>query len=209
MLLVGLTGSIGMGKSETTKMFAALGVPVYDADAAVHALYAAGGAAVEPIGAAFPGVVKDGAIDREELGKRVLGAADELKRLEAIIHPLVGLSQLEFLQKAEKSGAPMVVLDIPLLFETGGEARVDVSVVVSAPADLQRTRVLARPGMTTEKFAAILAKQTPDEEKRKKADFVVDSSQGLEHARADVAAIIEALKDREGKIWQARKAQLK
>lgn len=209
MLLVGLTGSIGMGKSETTKMFAALGVPVYDADAAVHVLYAAGGGAVEPIGAAFPGVIRDGAIDREELGKRVLGAPDELKRLEAIIHPLVGLSQLEFLQNAEKSGAPMVVLDIPLLFETGGEARVDVSVVVSAPADLQRTRVLARPGMTTEKFEAILTKQTPDEEKRKKADFVVDSSQGLEHARAEVAAIIEALKGREGKIWEARKAQLK
>lgn len=209
MLLVGLTGSIGMGKSETTKMFAALGVPVYDADAAVHVLYAAGGGAVEPIGAAFPGVIRDGAIDREELGKRVLGAPDELRRLEAIIHPLVGLSQLEFLQNAEKSGAPMVVLDIPLLFETGGEARVDVSVVVSAPADLQRTRVLARPGMTTEKFEAILTKQTPDEEKRKKADFVVDSSQGLEHARAEVAAIIEALKGREGKIWEARKAQLK
>ena len=209
MLLVGLTGSIGMGKSETTKMFAALGVPVYDADAAVHALYAAGGAAVEPIGAAFPGVVKDGAIDREELGKRVLGAPDELKRLEAIIHPLVGLSQLEFLQEAEKSGAPMVVLDIPLLFETGGEARVDVSVVVSAPADLQRQRVLARPGMTADKFEAILAKQTPDAQKREKADFVVDSSQGLEHARAEVAAIIDAIKGREGKIWEARKAQLK
>ncbi len=209
MLLVGLTGSIGMGKSETTKMFAALGVPVYDADAAVHALYAAGGAAVEPIGAAFPGVVRDGAIDREELGKRVLGAPDELKRLEAIIHPLVGLSQLEFLQKAEKSGAHMVVLDIPLLFETGGETRVDVAVVVSAPADLQRQRVLARPGMTVEKFEAILAKQTPDAEKRQRADFVVDSSQGLDHARADVAAIIEALKDRQGKIWDQRKAQLK
>lgn len=209
MLLVGLTGSIGMGKSETAKMFAALGVPVYDADAAVHALYAAGGAAVEPIGAAFPGVVRDGAIDREALGKQVLGAPDELKRLEAIIHPLVGLSQLDFLQKAEKSGAHMVVLDIPLLFETGGETRVDVSVVVSAPAALQRERVLARPGMTAEKFEAILAKQTPDAEKRKKADFIVDSSKGLEHARGDVAGIIEALKSREGKIWEARKAQLK
>lgn len=209
MLLVGLTGSIGMGKSETAKMFASLGVPVYDADAAVHALYAAGGAAVEPIGQAFPGVIKDGAIDREELGKRVLGAPDELKRLEAIIHPLVGLSQLEFLKKAEESGATMVVLDIPLLFETGGEARVDASVVVSAPADLQRERVLARPGMTTEKFEAILAKQTPDDEKREKADFIVDSSNGLDAAFKDVKQIVEALGGREGKIWEERKARLK
>lgn len=208
MLLIGLTGSIGMGKSETTKMFASQGVPVYDADAAVHALYAAGGGAVEPIGAAFPGVIKDGAIDREELGKRVLSAPDELKRLEKIIHPLVGLSQLEFLQNAEKSGAPMVVLDIPLLFETGGETRVDVSVVVSAPAEMQRTRVLARPGMSVEKFESILAKQVPDAIKREKADFIVDSSRGLEPAMADVKGIIEALNGREGKIWEERKAAL-
>lgn len=208
MLLIGLTGSIGMGKSETTKMFAALGVPVYDADAAVHALYAAGGAAVEPIGEAFPGVIKDGAIDREELGSRVLGAPDELKRLEKIIHPLVGISQLEFLQNAEKSGAPMVVLDIPLLFETGGETRVDISVVVSAPADLQRERVLARPGMSAEKFESILAKQVPDAQKREKADFIVDSSRGLEPAMEDVKGIIEALKGSEGKIWEERKATL-
>lgn len=208
MLLVGLTGSIGMGKSETTKMFAALGVPVYDADAAVHALYAAGGDAVEPIGEAFPGVIKDGAIDREELGKRVLGAPDELRRLEKIIHPLVGLSQLEFLQNAEKSGAAMVVLDIPLLFETGGEARVDVAVVVSAPADLQRQRVLARPGMSVKKFESILAKQVPDAQKREQADFIVDSSRGLEPAMADVKGIIEALKGRKGKIWDERKSAL-
>lgn len=208
MLLVGLTGSIGMGKSETTKMFASLGVPVYDADAAVHALYAAGGAAVEPIGEAFPGVIKDGAIDREELGKRVLGTPDELKRLEKIIHPLVGLSQLEFLQNAEKSGAPMVVLDIPLLFETGGETRVDVSVVVSAPAEMQRTRVLARPGMSAEKFESILAKQVPDAQKREKADFIVDSSRGLESALEDVKGIIGTLGGREGKIWDERKAAL-
>lgn len=208
MLLVGLTGSIGMGKSETAKMFASLGIPVYDADAAVHALYAAGGAAVEPIGAAFPGVIREGAIDREELGKRVLGAPDELKRLEDIIHPLVGLSQLEFLKKAEESGDAMVILDIPLLFETGGEARVDASVVVSAPADLQRERVLARPGMTAEKFEAILAKQVPDAQKREKADFIVDSSRGLEPAFEDVKRIVEALGGRQGKIWDERKAQL-
>lgn len=206
MLLVGLTGSIGMGKSETAKMFASEGVPVYDADAAVHALYAAGGGAVEPIGEAFPGVIKDGAIDREELGKRVLGAPDELKRLEKIIHPLVGISQLEFLQNAEKSGVPMVVLDIPLLFETGGETRVDVSVVVSAPADMQRARVLARPGMTIEKFESIFAKQVPDAQKRQRADFIVDSSKGLERAREDVQGIITALEGRTGKIWDERKA---
>lgn len=208
MLLIGLTGSIGMGKSETSKMFASQGVPVYDADAAVHALYAAGGAAVAPIGEAFPGVIRDGAIDREELGSRVLGAPEELKRLEKIIHPLVGISQLEFLQNAEKSGAPMVVLDIPLLFETGGETRVDVSVVVTAPADMQRQRVLARPGMSARKFEAILAKQVPDAQKREKADFVVDSSRGLEPAMEDVKGIIEALKDRKGKIWEERKAAM-
>ena len=205
MLLIGLTGSIGMGKSETAKMFARLGLPVYDADAAVHELYAKGGAAVAPIEEAFPGVVKDGAIDREELGKRVLGKPEELKRLEAIIHPLVGGAQIEFLMNAEKSGAKMVVLDIPLIFETGGEARVDVVVVVSAPAEMQRERVLARPGMSVEKFEAIFAKQVPDAEKRDRADFIVDSSQGLDHAFEDVKAVVAALEGREGKIWQSRK----
>jgi dephospho-CoA kinase len=207
MLLIGLTGSIGMGKSETAKMFKALGLPVYDADAAVHALYAAGGAAVEPIENAFPGVTRDGAIDREELSKRVLGQPEALKRLEGIIHPLVGISQLAFLQDAEKSGAKMVVLDIPLIFETGGEDRVDVTVVVSAPAEIQRARVLARPGMKLEKFEAILAKQVPDAEKRARAHFIVDSSQGLDHAKEEVQEIIKALKGQSGKIWANRKPQ--
>ena len=205
MLLIGLTGSIGMGKSETAMMFGRLGLPVYDADAAVHALYAKGGAAVAPIEEAFPGVVRGGAIDRDELGKRVLGKRDELTRLEKIIHPLVGLSQLEFLTKAEESGARMVVLDIPLIFETGGRERVDVVVVVSAPAAMQRERVLARPGMSEEKFLSILAKQVPDEEKRCQADFIVDSSKGLDHAFKEVKAIVAALEGRPGKIWQTRK----
>ncbi|MBI1237963.1 MAG: dephospho-CoA kinase [Alphaproteobacteria bacterium] len=206
MLLVGLTGSIGMGKSETARMFRTLGIPVYDADAAVHALYDVGGKAVAPIEAAFPGVARDGRIDRGELGKRVLTDPAALKRLEAIIHPLVGEAQLAFLQNAEASGAKMVVLDIPLLFETGGETRVDVVVVVSAPADVQRERVLAREGMTPEKFDAILAKQTPDSQKRERADFVVETDKGLDHAAAQVAAIVKALDGRAGEKWAARRA---
>ena len=207
MLLIGLTGSIGMGKSETARMFARLGLPVYDADAAVHKLYAAGGAAVAPIEAAFPGVSKDGAIDRAALSARVLNDRDAMKRLETIIHPLVGQAQMEFLLAAERDGAPMVVLDIPLLFETGGETRVDVTVVVSAPAETQRERVLARPGMTPEKFEAILAKQVPDAEKRAKAHFVVETGLGLEHAFAQTSAIVAALKGRKGAIWEQRRAR--
>lgn len=207
MLLIGLTGSIGMGKSETAKMFARLGLPVYDADAAVHRLYQAGGAAVAPIEAAFSGVTKDGAIDRTALGQRVLNDREAMKRLETIIHPLVGQSQMDFLFAAEDDGAAAVVLDIPLLFETGGETRVDVTVVVSAPAEVQRARVLARPGMTPEKFEAILAKQMPDAEKRAKADFVVDTGLGLEHAFAQTSAIVAALKGRKGAIWEQRRAR--
>jgi dephospho-CoA kinase len=207
MLLIGLTGSIGMGKSETARMFAKLGLPVYDADAAVHKLYAAGGAAVAPIEAAFPGVSKDGAIDRAALSARVLNDRDAMKRLETIIHPLVGQAQMEFLLAAERDGAPMVVLDIPLLFETGGETRVDVTVVVSAPAETQRERVLARPGMTPEKFEAILAKQVPDAEKRAKAHFVVETGLGLDHAFAQTSAIVAALKGRKGAIWEQRRAR--
>jgi dephospho-CoA kinase len=195
MIVIGLTGSIGMGKSTTTAMFAEAGVPVYDADAEVHRLYAPGGAAVAPIEAAFPGVVKDGSVDRTALGARVLGDADALKRLEAIVHPLVGANRMGFFQAATASGADMVVLDIPLLFETGGEKNVDAVVVVSAPADMQRERVLARPGMTTEKFEAILAKQTPDAEKRARADFVIDTGQGLEAARRQVMDVIATMRD--------------
>jgi len=195
MMLVGLTGSIGMGKSETAKMFAAEGVPVYDADAAVHALYAKGGEAVAPIGAAFPDAIKDSAVDRAALSKAVLGKPDEFKKLESIIHPLVARVQLDWLEARKGEGAQIVVLDIPLLFETGGEARVDKVVVVSAPADVQRARVLARAGMTEEKLDAILAKQVPDAKKREQADYIVDTSRGLDDARAQVKAIISDLND--------------
>jgi len=205
MLLIGLTGSIGMGKSETAKMFAAEGVPVYDADAEVHKLYQPGGAAVAPLAEAFPGVVQDGAVDRALLSRQVIGNPEALKKLESIVHPLVGLANKAFLEKATADGAEMVLLDIPLLFETGGNARVDKVVVVSAPAELQRSRVLARPGMTEEKFDAILAKQVPDAEKRKGADFIVDSSQGLAFAFDKVKEIVESLKHRSGRVWEERK----
>ncbi|QUD86656.1 dephospho-CoA kinase [Phenylobacterium montanum] len=203
MIVVGLTGSIGMGKSTTAAMFAEAGAPVYDADAAVHALYAPGGAAVAPIEAAFPGVIKDGAVDRTALGQRVLGDEAAMKRLEAIVHPLVGASRGGFFEKARADGAEVVVLDIPLLFETGGERNVDAVVVVSAPADLQRERVLARPGMAPEKLDAILARQKPDAEKRARADFVIETGQGLEAARAQVAEVLAALKS---PTWRSRRA---
>jgi len=204
MLLIGLTGSIGMGKSETARMFADIGVPVYDADAAVHRLYARGGAAVPLIAALWPDAIMDGAVDRVALSRHVLGKPQEMARLEEIVHPLVGKAQLQFLREAKAQGHPMVLLDIPLLYETGGENRVDVVVVVSAPYDLQKTRVLARPEMDMAKFAAIHAKQVPDEEKRRRADFVVDSSQGLEHAAEQVKSIVQALKGRKGKVLAER-----
>jgi dephospho-CoA kinase len=195
MILIGLTGSIGMGKSTTAAMFREAGVPVYDADAAVHDLYDEGGAAVGPVGEAFPGVVKAGRVDREALRQAVLGDPEALKRLNAIVHPLVGRDRAGFFRKAEADGADMAVLDIPLLFETGGHANVDAIVVVSAPAETQRERVLARPGMTSERLDAILAQQLADAEKRARAHFVVDTSRGLEPARAQVAEIIAAMRD--------------
>ena len=194
MITVGLTGSIGMGKSTTAAMFAAEGVPVYDADAEVHALYAKGGAAVEPLEAAFPGVVVDGAVDRAKLSHYVVGKPDALKRLEAIVHPLVGESRVGFFQDAVAAGADIVILDIPLLFETGGETRMDAVVVVTAPADLQRQRVLARPGMDEAKLDAILARQMADAEKRARAHFVIDTSLGLEHARIQVRDVLARLR---------------
>ena len=194
MIVVDLTGSIGMGKSTTAAMFAAEGAPVYDADAEVHALYAEGGAAVGPVGAAFPGVVKDGAVDRAALSAQVVGNPEALKRLEAIVHPLVGAARAEFFERAARDGADLVVLDIPLLFETGGEKRVDAVVVVSAPPETQRARVLARPGMTAEKLDAILARQMHDAEKRARAHFVVDTGRGLEAARLQVREVVETLR---------------
>lgn len=201
MILIGLTGSIGMGKSETAKMFAREGVPVYDADAAVHTLMAKGGAAVAPVEAAFPGVVVDGAVNRPELGKRVFGKPDALRRLEKIIHPLVGQAQRRFLEHARRRGEKMVLLDIPLLFETGGDRYVDVSVVVSAPAFLQRQRVLARPGMTEDRLNHVLAQQMPDAEKRRRADFIVPSGLGKGFALNAVRGIIRALGDMDGQVW--------
>lgn len=191
MIVLGLTGSIGMGKSTTAKMFEALGVPVHDSDAAVHALYA--GTAAPLVEAAFPGTVRDGAVDRAILAQRVLANPEALKTLEAIVHPLVRGAADAFLDHHRKAGAPLVVLDIPLLFETGGRGRVDKVVVVTASPEIQRQRVLSRPGMTEDKFAAILAKQVPDAQKRAAADYVIDTGQGLEPARVAVAAIVAEL----------------
>ncbi|TAK46770.1 MAG: dephospho-CoA kinase [Xanthobacteraceae bacterium] len=186
--ILGLTGSIGMGKSTTAKLFAEAGVPVYDADAAVHALYEA--EAVAPLEAAFAGVGTDGRIDRQKLAARVLGDAEAMARLEAIVHPLVRARQQAFLAAVARAGAPVVVLDIPLLFETGGDKTVDAVVVVSAPPDMQRARILEREAMTADKLDAILARQLPDAEKRARADFVVDTSNGLEPVRARIAEIL-------------------
>lgn len=190
-VFLGLTGSIGMGKSTTARMFEEQGVPVHDADATVHRLYA--GRAAPAIEAAFPGTVIDGTVDRARLSKAVLGNAEAMKRLEAIIHPMVGEEERAFRAKVARDGAKMAVLDIPLLFETGGEDRVDAIVVVTAPADVQSQRVLARPGMTPEKFDAIRARQVPDPEKRARADFLVDTSKGMDAARDQVANIIAAI----------------
>ena len=191
MIVLGLTGSIGMGKSTTASLFAEAGLPVYSADAAVHALYS--GKAAPGVEAAFPGTVRDGVVDREQLGLQVLGDGAALKRLEAIIHPLVREAEQTFLEEARAGGARAAVLDIPLLFETGGEKRCDRIIVVSAPAKVQRERVLARAGMTDEKFLAILEKQVPDAEKRQRADFVVDTSRGIDAARDQVAEILAAI----------------
>ena len=198
MKVIGLTGSIGMGKSTTAAMFREAGIPVYDADAAVHRLYDQGGAAVAPVGEAFPGVVNAGRIDREALRQRVLGHPDELKRLNAIVHPLVGQDRAGFMDQAQADGADWVVFDVPLLFETGGHAGVDAIVVVSAPAAMQRQRVLARPGMSPERLDAILAQQTPDAEKRGRAHYIVNTGDGLEPARAQVQAIIAQLRTTAG-----------
>lgn len=190
MIILGLTGSIGMGKSATAAMFAEAGVPVYDADAAVHALYVKGGAAVGPLSAAFADILVDGAIDRARLREQVIGDIGAMQRLESIVHPLVGQSQTAFRTEALAAGAALAVLDIPLLFETGGNTGCDYVCVVSAPGEIQRTRVMARPGMTEETFEAILAKQTPDSEKRAQADLIISSAFGFEFARAQVGTII-------------------
>jgi dephospho-CoA kinase len=186
-----LTGSLGMGKSTAAKFFAEAGVPVHDSDAVVHALYE--GEAVAAIEAAFPGTTSGGKIDRNKLAANVINDKAALARLEAIVHPLVAKAREKFLADAQTSDVPVVVLDIPLLFEIGGSSSCDAVVVVSAPAEIQRGRAFARLGMTEDKFAALLAKQVPDAEKRARADFIVDSSQGLDHARAQVHDILKAI----------------
>ena len=204
MYLIGLTGSIGMGKTQTAALFEEEGVPRYDADAAVHGLYEVGGAAVGPIGEMFPEAVRDGAVDRAALGRIVLKDGTKLAALEKMVHPLAGATQVDFLNAQMAAGATHVLLDIPLLFETGGHEFVDCVVVVSAPPDIQRARVLERPGMTEEKFADILAKQVPDSDKRAAADFIVDSSVSVADAHRQVKEILAAVRDRKGTVLQAR-----
>ena len=201
MMLLGLTGSIGMGKSTAAKMLRQMGVPVYDADAAVHRLQAPGGIALPPIEAAFPGVVKAGVLDRQALGARVFGNKEALRRLEAIVHPLVAREQRRFVRRAAMNREPLVVLDIPLLFEGLGERRVDGVLVVSAPAFLQRQRVMARPGMTAEKFAGILKQQVPDSLKRRKATVVIPTGLGLSPTRAALTKAVRTLTKKQGRSW--------
>jgi dephospho-CoA kinase len=198
MIILGLTGSIGMGKSTTAKLFAEAGVPVYDADAAVHRLYE--GEAVAAIEAAFPGTTVGGRVDRNKLSARVVHDAAAMKQLEQVVHPMLGVSREKFLREAEQSGAPVAVVDVPLLFETGGEKRVDAVVVVTTTPEIQRQRILARDNMTGEKLDAILARQLPDGEKRRRADFVVDTSHGLERVRAQIRDILNEA----GKMTQRR-----
>jgi dephospho-CoA kinase len=188
MIVLGLTGSIGMGKSTASKLFSEQGIPVYEADEAVHALYK--GAAAQLIEAEFPGTTRDGEVDRAVLSRMVFGNPEALKRLEAIVHPLVREMETSFVAAAREAGVPLVVLDIPLLFENGGEARCDLVAVVSAPPDIQRERVMRREGMTEEKFAAILARQVPDADKRARADIVIDTSGPIENTRQAVQDII-------------------
>lgn len=193
MKVLGLTGSIGMGKSATAAMFAAAGIPVYDADAEVARLYAPGGEAVGPVGALFPDCVRDGGVDREALRQAVIGQTEALRQLEAIVHPLAARAQSAFRTRAEQAANPLIVLDIPLLYETGGDAACDHVAVVTAPLSVQRARVLARPGMTPERFEAILARQMPDADKRARADFVISTAFGFAFTQAIVDAIVELL----------------
>lgn len=193
MKIVALTGSIGMGKSTTSAMFKDLGVPIWDADAAVHRLYSAGGAAVAPLQALIPDAIGPDGVDRAVLTSKILQDPALLRQIEAIVHPLVGKDRADFLADARSAGAPLVMVDVPLLFETGGQAYVDAVIVVSCPPDMQRARVLARPGMTEEKFESILARQTPDDVKRAKSDFVIDTGLGLDAAREQVGKVHAAL----------------
>ena len=195
MIVIGLTGSIGMGKSTVAQMFSEEGAPAFNSDDVVHELYARGGGAVAPVEAAFPGVARDGAIDRSALSALLVDNPEAIKHLEAIVHPFVRQAQNAFLDRHRKAGVAAAVLDIPLLFESGGAERVDQIVVVSAGADVQRARVMSRPGMSEEKFATLLSRQMPDAEKRARADFVIDTSGEFDSTRAQVRAVLDALRE--------------
>jgi len=205
MLVVGLTGGIGMGKSAAAERFAEHGIPVFDADACVHRLY--DGPAAERIEAAFPRATRKGRVDRTLLSERIAGSQERLRQLEQIVHPLVIEAELDFLREEEAKGTRLAVLEIPLLFETGADARVDVTVAVSAPDDVQRARVLSRPGMTADKLEHLLARQLPDAERRARADFVVDGGASLDHIRIEIDRLIESLKRRDGRVMERLRRQ--
>jgi dephospho-CoA kinase len=211
MLVIGLTGGIGMGKTSAAAHFASRGVPVFDADAYVHRLYE--GPAVAAIEAAFPGVAVDGCVDRERLAAQVAGAPERLKKLEAIVHPLVVKAEIDFLREQEAKGVKLAALEIPLLFETGAESRTDVTITLSAPEDVQKARVMERPGTTVEKFEALRARQLSDAERRKRADYVVDSGTTLENMQEQLDRLIESLQNRDGNVmerlrhWQPENAK--
>jgi dephospho-CoA kinase len=200
MLVIGLTGGIGMGKSAAAEHFARRGIPVFNADACVHRLYE--GEAVEEIEAAFPGVTREGRVDRKLLAEQVSGHPKRLRRLESVVHPMVVKAEIDFLREQERNGARMAVLEIPLLFETGAEKRVDVTIVVSAPSRVQRERVLTRPGMTVEKLEHLLARQLSDKERRARADFVINSGTSLKEMHVDLDQLIESLQNRQGRVME-------
>jgi len=204
MLVIGLTGGIGMGKSAAANHFAQHGIPVFNADACVHRLYE--GAAVGPIEAAFPDVGRGGRVDRKLLSERIAESPERLRQLEEIVHPLVIAAEIEFLREQDNRGAKCAVLEIPLLFETGADSRVDVTVVMSAPAAVQRERVLARPGMTVDKLEHLLARQLPDAERRERADYVVNSGTSLKDMHATLDNLIESLKTRDGRVMERLRA---
>ena len=200
MLVIGLTGGIGMGKSAAAERFASHGIPVFNADLCVHQLYE--GEAVAAIEAAFPGVARGGKIDRKLLSEKIAGSPQRLRQLEAIVHPMVVAAEIDFLIEQEDKGEKLAVLEIPLLFETGAEKRIDVTVVLSAPAELQRERLLARPGMSVDKLEHLLARQLPDAERRARADYVVDSGESLEDMHRALDKLIESLQNRQGRVMQ-------
>jgi dephospho-CoA kinase len=205
MLVVGLTGGIGMGKSAAAERFAEHGIPVFDADACVHRLYE--GPAADRIEAACPGTTNERRVDRTLLSERIAGSKERLRQLEQIVHPLVIEEELDFLRQEEAKGEHLAVLEIPLLFETGADTRVDVTVAVSAPDDVQRARVLSRPGMTVDKLEHLLARQLPDAERRARADFVVDGGASLDHIREEIDRLIESLKRRDGRVMERLRRQ--